>query len=403
MNNIFGAVMRKNIFLMNILVVCFWMSMYSYVPNLPEYAQSLGADAVVLGIIGGVYGIGQIIIRIPIGTVSDKTGKNKSMLIVGSMVLAVSAGILVLAQDTGMIIFGRLVAGAAAAWWVVQSATYAQYHHDEGQVRAQGVLAASANWGKLIAALAGGLLAQFFGLRSIFVFAFAVALACVFLSMRIMDTKRGGAHSQTEKHVLPVKGGTLAHLIPLFKNRDLMLFSAIGISFNILYFAAPTLFTAVAARSLGASSLDLGLLNVVFYLLAGGASLFVGTGVYKKIGGIRVVSLSFLITAVSCIPFFYHINLATVYFMQAISGVGFGISTAAVAGFVIRAVQPHQRGAATGIFQSLFGIGIFIGPVIAGTVTQSVSLDAAYWTLVVIQAATAVFCLILIPKKYGAM
>jgi predicted MFS family arabinose efflux permease len=395
--------MRKNIFLMNILVVFFWMSMYSYVPNLPEYAQSLGADAVVLGIIGGVYGIAQILIRIPIGTVSDKTGKNKRMLIVGSTVLAASAGILVLAQDTDMLIFGRLVAGAAAAWWVIQSATYAHYHHDEGQVKAQGVLSASANWGKLIAALAGGLLAQFFGLRSIFVFAFAVALACVFLSTRITDGNQLQAHPHTQEHDLPSKGGTLAHLIPLFKNRDLMLFSSIGISFNILYFAAPTLFTAVAARDLGASSLDLGLLNVVFYLLAGGTSLFVGTRAYKKIGGIRVLALSFCITAVSCIPFFYHMNLATVYIMQALSGAGFGISAAAVAGFVIRAVLPHQRGAATGIFQSLFGIGIFIGPVIAGTITQWVSLDAAYWTLVAIQAATAIVCLVFIPKKYGAM
>ena len=57
--------MRKNIILMNILVAFFWMSMYSYVPNLPEYAQTLGADAVVLGVIGGVYGIAQIALRIP--------------------------------------------------------------------------------------------------------------------------------------------------------------------------------------------------------------------------------------------------------------------------------------------------------------------------------------------------
>ena len=39
--------MRRNIILMNLLVAFFWMSMYIYMPNLPEYAQSLGADAVV--------------------------------------------------------------------------------------------------------------------------------------------------------------------------------------------------------------------------------------------------------------------------------------------------------------------------------------------------------------------
>ena len=75
--------MRKNIMIMNLLVAFFWMTMYSYVPNLPVYSQSLGADAVALGVVGGVYGVAQIILRIPIGVTSDRTGKNKLMLIIG--------------------------------------------------------------------------------------------------------------------------------------------------------------------------------------------------------------------------------------------------------------------------------------------------------------------------------
>jgi MFS family permease len=394
--------MRKNIFLMNIIVIFFTMSIFSYVPNLPEYAQSLGANAMVLGIIGGVYGIAQIFLRIPVGTVLDKTGKHRRMMIIGSLILAVSAGILLLAQDTGMIIFGRLIAGAAAAWWVVQSAVYAQYHHEGGQIKAQGMLNASGNWGKLLGALVGGIIAQFFGLRSIFFFAFAVAVVCVFLSVKITDRKLE-ASPQIKEEATPVKGKPGGHLIPLFKNKDLILFSVIGISIRLLYFSAPTLFTAVAAKNLGASSLDIGLLSVVFHLLAGGAALLGGTKLYKKFGGIRVLALSFFITAISCIPFFYHINLAMVYVMQGLSGAGFGISAAVLAGFVMHAVLPYQRGAAMGIFQSLFGIGIFIGPVIAGTITQSASMDAAYWTLAAIQAATAIICLGVIPKKYARM
>ena len=91
--------MRKNIVIMNLLVAFFWMTMYSYVPNLPEYARSLGANAVVLGVIGGVYGIAQIILRIPIGATSDKTGKNKLMLQVGMGVLAVSCVILIFCRQ----------------------------------------------------------------------------------------------------------------------------------------------------------------------------------------------------------------------------------------------------------------------------------------------------------------
>lgn len=386
--------MRRNIILMNVLAIFYWMSMYAYVPNLPEYATALGADAIVLGTIGGVYGLAQIIIRIPIGIISDKTGKSKSMLVIGSVVLAVSCGILILAGNTGLIIAGRLIAGAAAAWWVIQSAAYADYFDDARQVKAQGILTASANWGKVVASFIGGLLAQFLGVHSIFIFSFIIAVPCILIPALMKEKTNSAVETKPSAN-------TLRDLIPLFRNRDLIVFSAIGILTNILGFAAPILFTSVAAKNLGASSFDLGMLNTIFYLLAGGTSLLAGTKLYKKIGGIHTLAIAFIVTGISCIPVFYHMNLAMIYVMQILMGVGFGIICAAVAGFVILCVPPGQRGAATGIYQSLYGIGILVGPVLVGNITKAVSFDAAYWTLVGVAVFSALFCYIFIPKKYA--
>lgn len=391
--------MRRNIIVMNMLVVFYWMSMYAYVPNLPEYATSLGADAVVLGIIGGVYGIAQILLRIPIGMISDKTGKYRTMLYIGSGVLVLSCGILILAGNTHLIIIGRLMAGAAAAWWVSQSAAYADYFDDAKQVKAQGILSASANWGKLAASFIGGLLAQFLGMHSIFVFSFMIAIPCILLPIWLKEKPH--AISRAEAPLQKSAANMLRGLVSLFRNKDLIVFSVIGILANILGFAAPILFTSVAAEKVGASSFDLGMLNTIFYLLAGGTSLFAGTKLYKKIGGIRSLALAFLIIGFSCMPVFYHMNLAAIYVMQILSGVGFGIICAAVAGFVILCVAPGQRGAATGIYQSLFGIGIFVGPVLVGNITKAVSFDAAYWTLVGIAVFSALFCCLFIPKRYA--
>lgn len=391
--------MRRNIVVMNMLVVFYWMSMYAYVPNLPEYATALGADAVILGIIGSVYGIAQVILRIPIGLISDRTGKAKSMLSIGSGVLALSCGIMILAGNTHLIIAGRLMAGAAAAWWVIQSAAYADYFDDARQVKAQGILAASANWGKLAASFIGGILAQFLGIHSIFVFSFIIAIPCILLPFWLKEKPAGKNNfiASDKKSA----ADTFREMVPLFRNKDLIVFSIIGILTNILGFAAPILFTSVAAENLGASSFDLGMLNTIFYLLAGGTSLFVGTKLYKKIGGIHSLAIAFLITGFSCIPAFYHVNLAMIYVMQILIGVGFGIICAAVAGFVILCVPPGQRGAATGIYQSLYGIGILIGPTLVGDVTKAVSFDAAYWILVSVSVLSAIFCYIFVPKKYA--
>ncbi len=389
--------MRKNIIIMNLLVAFFWMTMYSYVPNLPVYSQSLGADAVALGIIGGVYGVAQIILRIPIGVTSDQTGKNKRMLMIGCGVLAASCAILIAAQDTNIIVLGRLVAGAAAAWWVVLSATYADYHSDENQVRAQGVLSASASGGKVVAAIAGGLIAQFFNIHAIFIFSFVLALVCIVLSARLTDLPKKPQQK------------SFRDLVPLLKNKDLMILSAIGILPQLICFAAPTYFTAIAAHNLHADGFEIGMLNMAFFLATGLISLFVGSRLYKKLGGVNALAVAFMIGAVSCFPVFYHINIQMIFLMQVIAGISYGITGSATAGLVIRCVTPEQRGAATGIYQSVYGVGIFLGPVLVGNITKAASggganwSDAAYWVLAAISVATAVGCWLLIPKKYAAM
>jgi MFS family permease len=114
------------------------------------------------------------------------------------------------------------------------------------------------------------------------------------------------------------------------------------------------------------------------------------------------LSAAFLISAFSFVPLFYR-DLPSIFFMQALSGLGFGIVSSATAGLVIRSVVPEQRGAAVGIYQSLYAAGVLIGPVVAGSITQAVSLEAAYWFLAGLSVAAALLCYLLIPKKYARM
>lgn len=384
--------MRKNIFVMNALVVIFWMSMNIYMPNLPAYSQSLGANAATLGVIGGVYGIAMAVGRIPLGLATDNTDKRKRLLIIGSAVLAVSCGILVFAQNTDMIILGRLLAGASGAWWVTQNATYANYFNEEKQMKAQGILSASMNWGKLAAALLGGLVAQFFGIHPVFILSFVIAVACIVLSWQIKDMKP----AKMEKK-------TLADFMRAMKNIDMMKLTGLMIIVNAACFAAPILFTLVAAKNLGGSNLDMGLLNVAFFLAAALSSMFVGTRAYRKIGGINTMILGFVLGGVSCIPVFYHINMQLIYLMQVISGLSLGVAGAAISGMVNRCVEPCDRGIAIAIFNCLNAIGVLAGPILVGDIMDASGFDASYWTMVVLLVAGAVLTVAIVPKKCDAM
>ncbi|MEG0703541.1 MAG: MFS transporter, partial [Christensenella sp.] len=388
-----GEILKRNAIIINLVAAFLWMSMYSYVPTLPAYAMSLGATAAVVGAIGGAYGVMQIVLRVPLGIVSDKIGKDKLLLLVGFVILGVSALMFIFAKDNFWVLIARGVGGASAAWWVVICASYAKYNDEDKQVKAQGVLNASSNMGKVVAALAGGLLAQAFGLHAPFYFAFVAAIIGIGVILLFKTPK------QTQK-IIPPSGKELAALL---KNKHLLIFSVLAIFSQLLCFALPSYFTSVAAKNLGADSAQLGLLMVVYFLVTSAASLFVGTKLYKKIGGIKCIAISFAIGAFSCLPMFYHMNLAAVYVMQGLSGICYGITCGALAGFVIKAVEPSQRSTATGILQSIFAIGIFLGPVIVGGVIEWVSFDAAFWVICILTAIAAVLSLLLIPREYDKM
>jgi predicted MFS family arabinose efflux permease len=389
--------MRKNVIIMNILVAFFSFSQFCYMPNLPQYAQSLGADALVLGVIGGVFGIAQILLRIPLGLISDNTGKDRQLMVIGAVVLTASCGILLFANNTDFIVLGRLIAGGAAAWWSLQTVIYGNYHRDEIQVKAQGMLSASANWGKVAACVAGGLIAQYLGMHAIFIFAFIVAALCIFLSFGLKNGLENPKPAQIKPSI------TYRKLLPLLKNRDMIVFSLLTTISVLLFVTGPTYFTLVAAQNLGATSMDFGLLNAVCYLFSGMICLWVGSRVYKKIGNIHAIAFGFIITGAACIPNFYHISLPVIYLIQAISGVGTGISCTAIAGLVMRVFPQKERGVSNGIFQSIVAIGTLIGPMLVGSVMKAISFDASYWLLVIIAAVAALMSYLLVPKKYAKM
>ncbi len=383
--------MRRNIFLMNMAAVFLWMSMYSYTPILPAYGASLGANVVMIGIVAGAYGIMQIILRIPLGILTDKLRADRLLLVIGFSVLTLSAVLFLTAQNVNMLIFARGMAGAAAAWWVVVCASFAHYHREDEQVKAQGVISASGNIGKVAASLLCAVVAQAFSFYAAFVLSLAAALVGLVLMFGLKEQKPAAA-----------KQATLKEQLLLLKNKELLAFSVLALLGQMLCFATATTFTPVAAEKLGADGMGLGMLTLVFFLFTSVFSLFAGTKLFRKMGGVNAVALAFFVGAASCVPLLYQ-NMLSLYVAQALAGICYGVTTAALSGFALHAVAPHQRGAATGILQSIFGIGIFLGPVVMGVLIDGASFDAAYWTMCAVMLASGALCYALIPKRYNAM
>lgn len=385
---------KRNIVIINIAGAFVWMFMYAYTPIFPVYVDSIGVSAAMLGIISGSYGIMTIILKIPLGIVMDRTKNDRLVLCVGFL-LAVLSNLIFVLQDGNVValIVARCLAGAGSSWWMVVSVLYAKYHPVELQVKAQGTLAATSNFGKIGGCLLSAVVAQYFGYEATFVVALFISVTAFFTMFGIRNVRQ----------VNQTKRISLKEQLSVLKNRDLIAFSIISIISQIACFGLVMTFNQVAAERLGADSMQLGIMSMLAFVAAGLGSWFVGTKLYRKIGGLHATALGFVLGALGSIPFFFHINVASVFIMQMLGGACYGITQAALAGFVMRCVPVEKCGMATGVYQSLFGIGIFLGPVIMGYAIDGISFDAAYWIMFAMVALAVVLCYLWIPKKYGKM
>ena len=93
---------RRHIILFALGMLCYWAAMYVYVPIFSVYAESLGASLSVVGLGVGMYGLTQLLTRVPIGIWSDAMGKRRGIVVVGMLVCGVAAAGLALSPLGGL-------------------------------------------------------------------------------------------------------------------------------------------------------------------------------------------------------------------------------------------------------------------------------------------------------------
>jgi MFS family permease len=71
-------------------IYLFWFSLYLFVPILSVYARSVGASLSMVGLIVSSYGLTQLLVRIPIGMLSDHLGRRRPFVTAAFIIVVVS-------------------------------------------------------------------------------------------------------------------------------------------------------------------------------------------------------------------------------------------------------------------------------------------------------------------------
>lgn len=359
--------------LLEFATLFFWFSLYTYTSVFSPYLKELNIKSGTIGIILSSYGLSQLILRIPIGLLSDKYENRKIFIIQGIGFSLISAAGLYLFKQPSLIFISRLLAGVAASSWVVFSVLYSSYFHRGDSSKAISGIFIYQSTGTMAAMFLGGLAAQRYGWEASFLLGLLSALAALVLSFFIYD-KSGDEEGKRDKAAI-----TLKELTGVFKDPVLLVVSLLAILLQFNTFATVTGFTPIYGEGIGASKAQLGMLTFYSQLPVILAALCGRRGLYTKIGEKKTILLCFILMGIfsAIIPFIYSISV--LYITQFISGFARGALMPVLMAMGINNIEPEKRATAMGAFQAIYGIGMVAGPVIFGFVDQWAGMNPGFY------------------------
>ena len=327
----------------------------------------MGASSSMVGIIIGSYGFTQLLLRIPIGVVSDALGRRK-VFVIGGICLAVfsALGMWFFVSVLALLIF-RALSGVAAAAWVDYTVLYVSYFPAKDMSKAIGYINAASLFGQVSGMLTGGYVAQEVDLTSCFLLGAVGGGIGLILSMLI------------EEDISPRKKLSTKALNEVLHDVNLLRVSGLGIVLQVVMFVTIFGFSPVVAKALGADNFELGLLSTLCIVPSIISSALSGTVFTKHFGERAVLFGGFFCIALSCIVIPFINELFWLYLSQAVYGFCMGLVLPLLMGLSIKNFPDEKRSTAMGIFQAIYGIGMFGGPVLAGIVSNQFGLSWAFW------------------------
>lgn len=270
-----------------IVTMFYWFSTYTYVPLLSPYV-TVGGSLAMSGIIVGSYGFSQMLVRIPLGVWSDRIGTRKPFIIGGVAVGTLSSLGFALTHSLWAALVFRLLAGVAAASWVVFTVLYASYHSPESAPKAMGVISFFTSIGQLLATTLGGIVAQHNGWHAAFWLAVIGGVIGTIFSFGIRDNPP----------VDGTKGINPKELITVGRDKIVIGVSILAVLAQVITFSTMFGFSPTQATHLGANKIDLSVLTLVTTLPNAIASLYSGGALSRKLGERNVVVIGFIIAAI---------------------------------------------------------------------------------------------------------
>jgi len=353
-----------------IISVLFYICIHSIDAFLAPMMINQGIEPQVMGIIMGASGLATLMIRFPLGIISDVV-KSRKIFIQIALVLPIIAWPIAWFEPNAITLYlAKAADGVTAATWVLYNILFIRYFDRKEAPAAVALLALAGPIGVFLGNCIGGVLIHYFANNIAFFVSCVSALLALFLTTRIRDV-----HD-------PVQAPSLKACIAGAKlqlaDRSVWLIGILATIVILVPFATRDTLTPIYAEQLGARAGILTLLSnihLIFYALAIAlcSSVF-----YQRLGLVKTAVLGILLQVISSFGIPFTSNLYLIYLLQALAGFSFGMAFAAFMSLSVVNTTSDEQSTRMGLFQTIYSCGMFAGPVIMGVMMQHINLSSGY-------------------------
>jgi MFS family permease len=355
-------------------VFLYWIALYLYMPTLPTYAESKSDSLALVGVVLAQYGLWQAIARLPVGAAADWVGRRKPFIIVGFGLAGLGALAMGLAGGIDGLIVGRAITGLAAATWVPLVVVFSDLFPPREAVQASALLTFVGSAGRMIATGVTGWLNGVGGYPLAFFVATGFAGLAVLAVLPARETPRA------------LQTPSLGSVVEIVKRRDVLLPALLAAVAQYANWATTFGFLPILARELGATDVTLSfLLSLNIGVFTAGNLLT--TTIANRLGARRLLYLSFVLLAVGIGSAALAPTLPWLFAAQICIGLSQGFGYPVMMGMSIEHVPDDRRTTAMGLFQAVYGVGMFAGPGLSGVLADAMGIRPMF-------GATALACLV---------
>ncbi len=367
---------NRRLFVLYIAAVCFyWAALYLYVPTLSVYVESKAPTLAAVGVVLSMYGLWQAIVRLPLGIAADWVGRRRPFMVAGFGLAGLGALTMGMAHGIPGLLIGRALTGFAAGSWVLLVVAFSALFPPEDAVRASAILSAINAVARIIATAVTGSLNDLGGYSLSFYVAAGMAVLAMLSMLLVREPRR------------EMKAPSLRQIGTLITRRDVLLPSLLGIVAQYAIWASTFGFSTNLAKNLGASDIVLSLMTSMNLALVFVGNLAMSTFA-KRFGSRLMVAVSFIFVALGLGALALAKGMPMVFAGQIFMGLASGVGYPVMMGLSIRYVDESQRATAMGLFQAVYGIGMFGGPWLSGVLADGIGIQPMF-------AITGAVCLVL--------